>query len=359
MKWNNQLTTLLKVKYPIIQAPMLGITTPEMVAAVSNLQGLGSLPIGGLSPEKTLELIKQTKALTSCPFAVNLFSHDIPIADEQTFERMQDLVEKICVRNQMPYKRQMLKDFRFYSYKEQIDHILNEHLPIVSFTFGMLDTSTIKKFKKSGTILIGTATCLKEAQLLCNAGIDVITAQGIEAGGHRGTFLQDQPLPMIPLISLVSEISAHCDIPLIAAGSINSGKTIKTAFTTGALGVQIGTAFMASNESAAIPALKNYLKETSEEDSILTKAFSGRWARGLRNKFINEIEASGLVIPDYPIQNSVTTPIRTIAQKNNNKEFTNLWAGLAAHKTEMKPTATLFMELIKQTEEESQMFLSD
>jgi nitronate monooxygenase len=352
MKWENQLTELLNIKYPIIQAPMLGISTPEMVAAACNAQGLGSLPVGGLSPEKTLELIRKTKTLTTRPFAVNLFSHVISTPEKQTVERMQQLLEKICVVNGVAFQRQELEELRFYSYTEQIDCLLNEQIPIVSFTFGMLDTISIKKLKEKGTILIGTATCLKEAQLLADAGVDMISAQGIEAGGHRGTFLFDEPLPMIEMTSLVSELTAHINKPIIAAGGISNGQTIKAAMSAGAMGVQIGTAFIASDESSAIQAFKNYLKDTTEADSILTRAFSGRWARGLSNKFIKEVESSGLEIPDYPIQNSLTTPIRTSAQQNNNKEFTNLWAGLAAATAEMKSTEEIFKKLIKKTEEE-------
>ncbi len=351
MKWENQLTQLLKINYPIIQAPMLGITTPEMVAAVCNAQGLGSLPVGGLSPEKTVELIRKTKALTQKPFAVNLFSHAIPTPDKQKVERMQQLLEKICVANGMAFKKQDLESLRFYSYTEQIDCILNEHIPIVSFTFGMLDAESIKKLKEKGTILIGTATCLKEAQLLADAGIDMITAQGIEAGGHRGTFLQQEPLPMIGMMHLVAELTAHINKPIIAAGGICNGETIKAAMAAGAMAVQIGTAFIASNESAAIPAFKNQLKDIANRDSVLTKAFSGRWARGLSNTFIKEVEASGIEIPEYPLQNSLTTAIRTNSQQNNNIEFTNLWAGLTAASAQMKPSSEIVLTLIKQTEE--------
>jgi len=351
MKWGNQLTQTLKVDYPVIQAPMLGFTTPEMVAAISNQRGLGSLPVGGLSPEKTLELIRKTKALTPHPFAINLFSHTIPKPDKQKCARMQELLEKICLENGIAYKKQSLEDVRFYNYTEQVECILNENIPIVSFTFGALDTQTIKTFKQRGVTLIGTATSLKEAQLLDNIGINMIAAQGIEAGGHRGTFLENEPLPMVSAMQLVSQLTRHINKPIIAAGGINTGETIKAAFALGAQGVQIGTAFIASEESSAIPSFKSYLKHSTDNDSVLTKAFSGRWARGLKNKFIAEVEASGLEIPPYPIQNSLTAPLRNAAQQNNNKEFTNLWAGLGASKAETKPIAELFLKLIRQAEE--------
>lgn len=351
MKWQNHLTRTLKINYPIVQAPMLGVTTPEMVAEISNQGGLGSLPVGGLSPDKSIDLIRKTKALTNSPFAVNLFANFIPKPDKQEFETMQNLLENICFQNGLSFKAQLLEEIKFHSYTEQIDVLLKENIPIVSFTFGVLNNEAVKAFKERGVILSGTATCLKEAKILDDAGIDIITTQGIEAGGHRGTFLDDDPLPMVGLMSLIPQLAAHIYKPILAAGGINDGRTIKAALLLGASGVQIGTAFIGSDESAAIASYKTALQNASDTDSILTRSFTGRWARGLRNKFITEVEKSGVKIPDYPIQGSLTSPIKTVAQEQDNKEFTNLWAGQSAFKTQIKPIADIFIHLIKQTEE--------
>ncbi|MEP6949666.1 MAG: nitronate monooxygenase [Ginsengibacter sp.] len=352
MKWENEVTRTLKIKYPIVQAPMLGVTTPEMVAAISNQGGLGSLPVGGLSPEKTKDLIQKTKALTASPFAVNLFANRLPKnPDKIKFDLMQDLLVQICRNNDLCFERRSFDSLQFYSYTEQIDCLLGENIPVVSFTFGTLDSESIRALKERGIILIGTATCLKEAKILDQIGIDIVTAQGIEAGGHRGTFLENEPLSAIGLISLIPQLVERISRPILAAGGINDGKTIKAAFILGAQGVQPGTAFIASDESGAIPSYKKYLRDAVDTDSILTRSLSGRWARGLKNKFITEIEKSELLIPEYPIQVSLTSAIRIAAQQQNNREFTTLWAGQSAFKSEMKPIVEIFTKLIKETEE--------
>jgi nitronate monooxygenase len=352
MQWENELTKTLRLKYPIVQAPMLGVTTPEMVAAISDLGGLGSLPVGGLPPEKTIELIKQTKSLTQSPFAVNLFANPLPEKPgKETFEGMQDLIEKISIDNAFNYERLAFDSLKYHSYLDQIDCLLSERIPIVSFTFGTLDSNSIKAFKQQGTVLIGTATCLKEAEILAEIGIDIITAQGIEAAGHRGTFLDNQPLPMIGSMSLIPQLANKIKKPVIAAGGINDGRTIKAAFTLGAQAVQIGTAFIASNESAAMESYKEALQNANDVDTVLTKAVSGRWARGIKNKLITAVEQSGIDIPPYPIQGSLTQQMRTQAQQQNNKQFTSLWAGQSASKSLMKPAAEIFKQLVKETEE--------
>ena len=352
MKWENELTDALKIRYPIVQAPMLGVTTPEMVASISNRGGLGSLPVGGLSPENTIDLIRRTKKLTTAPFAVNLFSDRVQKKSVNLLlEPMQDLLTQICLENGFSPARQPFEPAKFYSYADQIECLLNEHIPVVSFTFGVLESEFITAFKKQGTVLIGTATCLKEAGILDRAGIDIITAQGIEAGGHRGTFLEDEPLPMIGLMALIPPLVANIQKPIIAAGGIHDGRSIKAAQILGAKGVQLGTAFIASEESAAIPTYKEALRHAMDTDTVLTKAISGRWARGLKNKFIAKVEESGIEIPAYPIQGSLTSSIRMESQKQNNKEFTSLWAGQSASKSAMKPAAEIFLQLIKETEE--------
>lgn len=351
MKWQNELTDILRIQYPVVQAPMLGVTTPEMVAAISDQGGLGSLPLGGLSPDKTLSLIRRTKELTSKPFAVNLFTYDIPAINVEQASVMQDFLERLCTAHHLTFEKQAIDDFRFYSYLEQIDLVLSENIPIVSFTFGIPDDKIIEAFHSQGVTLIGTATCVREALILDQKGIDMIAVQGIEAGGHRGTFIADEPLPQIGTMSLVPEIARRLSRPVLAAGGIKDGRTVRASFALGAKAVQIGTAFIASHESAAILSYKAALQNASDRDSILTRAFSGRWARGLRNTLMTEVENSGLAIPPYPIQNSLTTLLRAVAQKADNKEFTNLWAGQSASGAETKPVAEIFQRIIRETEE--------
>ena len=357
MIWQNRLTQLLGIQYPIIQAPMLGVTSPEMVAAIANLGGLGSLPVGGLSPEKTLELIKKTKTLTNRPFAVNLFVHDIPEIDISAAEKMTTYLQRLSSEQHLDCASPSVESLKFHSYTEQIQVLLDEQIPIVSFTFGVLTDEIIAQFKARGVVLIGTATCVKEAVFLEQKGIDAITAQGIEAGGHRGTFLtsSNQPIPQVGSMSLIPQIVDHVAVPVLASGGIGDGRTIKAAFILGAEAVQIGSAFIASTESLAISAYKESLQGAQDTDSVLTRTFSGRWARGLDNQFMRkmsaEIERSGLAVPEYPIQNSLTTTLRGVAQKQNNAQFTNLWAGQSASQAQMKSSAFIFNDLIQQVEQ--------
>lgn len=350
MVWNNQLTDLLKVYYPVVQAPMLGVTSPEMVAAVSNAGGLGSLPVGGLSPEKTLELIQKVKLLTDKPFAVNLFAHSIPEYDIQEAEAMRRFLEEL--KNEHGFSAEIPEPggLKFYTYKEQIAVLIEESVPVVSFTFDIPDADSLLQLKQNGIVLIGTATCVDEAIALEQNGVHAITLQGIEAGGHRGSFLNNA-LPQVGLMALVPMAAKAVQLPLIASGAINSGATVKAAFALGAVGVQIGTAFIASTESTAIPYYKQALATAKDTDSAITTAFSGRGARGIYNAFMHLTEKSGIGIPPYPVQNSLTGALRAEAQKRNYGAFTNLWAGqAAAMNSQDKSSADIFLDIIRDTE---------
>ncbi|UUC45066.1 NAD(P)H-dependent flavin oxidoreductase [Flavobacterium cerinum] len=350
MTRNHLITEKLQIRYPIVQAPMLGVTTPEMVAAIANEGGLGSLPVGGLSPEKTTELIRKTKQLTSYPFAVNLFAHTIPDITIAEAQQMQEYLSELGRKNGLEFPAQSIEKLVFYSYKSQIDILIAEQIPIVSFTFGIPDDESLLKLKANGILLIGTATCLEEALILDKKNIDIITAQGIEAGGHRGTFLDTIPLPQVSVMALVPQIVGRINKPVLASGAINDGNTIRAALAMGASGVQIGTAFIASSESMAIPTYKQAVLNAKDTDSTLTRTFSGRWARGLQNQFMSALDHSGLTPLPYPIQNSLTTPLRQVAQQHNNNNFTNMWSGQSAPKIQLPDCAAIFRELVRQTE---------
>lgn len=339
------ITQLLNIQYPIVQAPMLGITTPEMVAAVANNGGLGSLPVGGLSPEKTQDLINKTKTLTDKPFAVNLFAHEPQSVDIEKASAMQMYLTELGTRYELSFETPNPASLTFYSYKDLIDILIAEDIKIVSFTFGILSNDIITRLKAKGTVLIGTATSVKEAVLLEQNGVDAITAQGIEAGGHRGSFTE--PLPQVGLMALLPQMADVVKVPILASGAINDSRTMKAAFALGASGVQIGTAFITAHESLAIPSYKKRLQIAIDTDTQLTNTFSGRWARGITNTFIKETETYGLSIPPYPVQNSLTSAIRAKAQQADNNEMTNMWAGQAVTNIKEASTREIFMDLVK------------
>ncbi len=338
---------LLQLKYPIIQAPMLGITTPEMAAAISNEGGLGSLPVGGLSPETAYDLIQKTKQLTNKPFAVNLFAHKLTSYSENDVHLMAAFLVELAKKRGYELTESAITDFKFYTYADQIDVLIKENIKIVNFTFGCLDKESVRLLKNNGAILIGTATCLEEALFLENEEIDMVCLQGIEAGAHRGTFIEQQTLPQLNLLYLISQVKDKIKLPVIAAGGIDSSEKISEVLRMGAVAAQIGTAFLGSAESLAIESFKNRLSSAKDKDTVLTRAFSGRWARGIRNEMMTAIETSGLSIPPYPVQNSLTAKFRKLAQDANDSEYTSLWVGQSVNTTKRGFSKDIFQQLLK------------
>ncbi|HEY9257115.1 nitronate monooxygenase family protein [Chitinophaga sp.] len=349
MEWKNELTRKLGITYPLIQAPMLGITTPAMVAAVSNSGGLGSLPVGGLPPEKVTALIREVKGLTQQPFAVNLFTYE-PASwhDRKVFDDMQEFLQFLCGANGLAAPPVNFDEVPFYSWRSQLPALIAAGVKYVSFTFGMPDAEGFALLKEHKIWLMGTATSVEEAVALKAAGADAIIAQGIEAGGHRGSFLPGE-LPKIGTLALVPSVIDRVRIPVIAAGGIMDGRGVAAAKMLGAAAVQTGSIYLRANESAATPAHKAALAGITDTDTLLTRAFSGRWARGVRNTLITEVEASGLPISGYPYQDALTQPIRKVARELDNPAFINMWAGQAAGKARAWSTADIFAELVRET----------
>jgi len=241
MNWQNSITKLLDIKYPIIQAPMFGVSTPDMVAAASKANCLGSLALGDMNGSDCSKLIRATKQLTNKNFAVNIFVHQIPkVTDElrNNYDKTKNFLQQLAKQNHLEVEFPNLEDIKLNSYHEQIDVMIAEDCKIVSFTFGNLDSESIEKLKNNGTILIGTCTSVNEALILENSGIDIICVQGIEAGGHRGSF-DNYNIPQIGGLSLLFQAYDAVKIPIIYAGGIYNERTLLAAQTLGAQGFQI------------------------------------------------------------------------------------------------------------------------
>ncbi|MCW1963796.1 NAD(P)H-dependent flavin oxidoreductase [Chryseobacterium viscerum] len=351
MFWPDTISKKLGIKYPVIQAPMFGVSTVHMVAAVAKADCLGSLALGDLSADQSVELIRETKKLTDKPFAANIFVHQIPeVTDalKENFVKTKQFLEQLARENNIVVNLPDLEVISINGYHEQVDAIIEENCKILSFTFGNLDDQSIQKLKDNGVTLIGTCTCVNEALQLEKSGIDIICVQGIEAGGHRGSF-EAEHIPQIGGLSLLSQVYDHVNIPLIYAGGIYGAKTLKAVKDLGALGFQVGNLLLASQESALQPFEKEKLKRVKEEEIVLTKSFSGRYARGVKNQFIETVENSEYILP-YPYQNKLTNALRKAAKSLQNPEFVGIWVGQSIHQYSELSTEEILKNLIKECE---------
>lgn len=234
--------------------------------------------------------------------------------------------------------------------EEQIAVIIEEKVPICSFTFGIPANHLIAELKKEQITLIGTATTVEEAILNEAAGMDLIVAQASEAGGHRGTFHHDDKDAMIGAMSLIPQMVDHVNLPVVAAGGIMDGRGVLAALTLGAEGVQMGTAFLTTEESGAHPLHKKIITESAEDHLVMTKGVSGKSARGVKNEFTEKMAGLEDEILPYPLQNSLTAPLRKEAGKQKQTEFMSLWAGQSPRLSKLQTVGTLMENLITEIE---------
>lgn len=348
--WNETvLTKLLDIQYPIIQAPMAGgATTPQLIAAVSNCGGLGSLGAGYLSADAIKLEIKRIRMLTKKIFSVNLFA---PQAHDTNLEQMQVACDAInmCSSDLNAAVAPMPGPYA-PSFEEQISVVLEEKVPVVSFTFGVPRSDIVNDLKSNGTLVMATATTLTEAVFLQENSFDIIVVQGSEAGGHRGSFLDTAEDSLYPIVDLVGQIIKKTELPLIASGGIMNGEAIGRLINLGASGVQLGTAFLCCRETGIPMSYKKLLLNQRIDTTVLTRSFSGKLARGINNKFIRCMENKSASILDYPIQNLLTSRMRKKAKQSGNTDYMSLWAGQAVFLSRALDAQDLFENLVNETE---------
>ncbi|SER89498.1 nitronate monooxygenase family protein [Psychrobacillus sp. OK032] len=349
----NELTNLLKIDNPIIQAPMAGgITTSALVAAVSNNGALGMIGAGYLSPVQLRDQIREVKQLTTKNFGVNLFVPSNFEVIENHIEEANSLLDKY--RTQLKVEQELeafpcMKEM-LQVYNEQVQIIVEEKVRVCSFTFGVPSMEQITLLKQQGVILIGTATTVTEAIAIEKLGMDAVVVQGSEAGGHRGNFISRHEEGMIGVMSLIPQVADQVTIPVIAAGGIMDGRGLIAALSLGAKAVQMGTAFLTCVESGAHPLHKEAILQAKDEDTTLTNAFSGKWARGISNTFTKEMHEYEANIPNFPIQNTLTQSIRKASASQNNKEYMSLWSGQSPTLAKNETVEALIQRTIKQAE---------
>ena len=333
-------------KFPVIQGPMAGgACTPELVAAVSNAGGLGSLAGSLLKPEAIRNEVARIRALTDKPFLINLFILDSPTPSAEEVDRAVGLLELIWRSigwNDLPRPATWCEDFQ-----AQFDTVLALRPAAASFTFGILDPRQMERLHDAGIVVIGTVTTVEEALAWEAVGADAVVASGIEAGGHRGTFLGPQEEATLPAKALWKEVAEAVEIPVIAAGAVMTGVDISEALALGAKAVQMGSAFLVCDESGIHPVYKEALLAVGDDEPTrLTRAFSGRYARGLENRFMREMECVEKQFPAYPVQNALTLSIRAEAAQRGDPGLMSLWAGADIRRARPMPVAKLMQTLV-------------
>lgn len=347
------LCKLLGIDYPIIQAGMAGgSTTVELIVNVCNAGGLGSLGAAYMKPEAIRKAIRDIKQQTNRPFAVNLFCVNDVVDQNEDKHEVQKVLNQIG--KQLGIAENSIQFQTTDLFEEQFQVLIEENVPIISTAFGVLPSTKMETAKQRGMKVISMVTTVKEAILAENAGVDVIVAQGSEAGGHRSTFdIREYPQGAnIGTFSLIPQVVANVNVPVVAAGGIMDGRGLVAALALGAQGVQMGTRFLGATESGIHPLYKRALFESTEDQTVITKNFSGRPARGIKNNFIKEFDESGVKPLSFPVQNAATRTIRDEASKQGNIEYMSLWAGQGLRlMNEENNVATIMKNLLDEASE--------
>jgi nitronate monooxygenase len=342
----NDATRRLGIRYPIIQGPFGGgLSTTTLAATVANLGGLGSYGAHILAPDEIGRVTDEIRALTPQPFALNLW-----VSDHDPGGRELDAVEFARVtRIFAPYFDELGVPLpeppaRFHHrFDEQVEALIAAAPPVFSFVFGMPDADMLLRCKRRGIVTIGTATSIAEARLLDERGVDLIVATGFEAGGHRPSFLDRAEESLMGTFALTQLVADRVAAPVIAAGGIADARGIRAAQALGAQAVQIGTAFLACAESGASAEHRAMLFSDAAQHTVLTRAFSGRLARGVRNRWVAEMATADL--PPFPAQNWFVSQLRSAAIKAGRTDLVSLWSGQVAPNLRHRSAVALMREL--------------
>ena len=343
----NAFLETLGIEHPIILAPMAGGPgTPELAAAVANAGGLGSLGCAYETAEQAATTIRRTRELSGKPINVNLFAGGFEGAAQVDPQPMLAILAE--VHRELGLQPPSLPAVPANRFAEQLEAVLEARPEVFSFTFGIPNPKDISLLRSRGILVLGTATTLAEARLLQEAGVDGIVAQGAEAGAHRGTFAGPFEAAMVPTFALVRQICAAISVPVIASGGLMDGRDIRRALEAGASAAQLGTVFLASPECGASPSYKKAILSAKSDTTVITGAYSGRPARGLRNKFIALLEGKEEAILPFPLQNALTRPMRAASASRGEEGFLSLWAGQGVTRARSLPAGELVRTMVEE-----------
>jgi NAD(P)H-dependent flavin oxidoreductase YrpB (nitropropane dioxygenase family) len=333
----------LGVRLPVIAAPMAGgATTTAMVTAAAGADSIGLLAAGYKTAESLQSEIATVRA-ASIPFGVNVFApNPVPI-DAGTYRRYAAALQPEADRFGLTLPADPVDDDDAFDAK--VDLLRSDPVPIVSFTFGLPAVDVIRALQKAGTTVVQTVTSLQEAEVAAAAGVDMLAVQASVAGGHSGTFTPDRMPAPVPLTELVARITESVRLPVIAAGGLATADDVTAVLHAGASAAAVGTVLLRAEESGASATHKAALADPSRTETVLTRAFTGRPARGLRNQFIDRFEASAPL--GYPAVHHLTSPLRKAAAAAGEADLVHLWAGTGFRHAAEKPTAEILTGLAR------------
>lgn len=337
----------LGLRLPVIQAPMAGVATPALAAAVSNAGALGSIGVATLNAAAAREMIRAFKALSSGPLNVNVFCHRPPVADARRdrawLERLAPELERFGVRTP-PVLRELWSSF--VADDAMLKMLCDERPAVVSFHLGLPSPEQVAALRRAGIVLLATATNTEEGRAVVEAGIDAVVAQGFEAGGHRGVFDPDAPDAELTTGVLTRLLVREVDLPVISAGGVMDGEGVAACLKLGASAVQLGTAFVSCPESSADEGFRAALIGPPARRTVMTRVISGRPARSLANRFTAlGAEVGRAEIPDYPLAYDVGKALNAAAKARGETGFGAHWAGQGAPLSRVLPAAELVAAL--------------
>jgi len=349
----NRLTAKLGIEYPIIQGPLGGLSSQRLTAAVSNFGGLGSFGAHALTPEAIKDVIAQIRSLTSKPFAMNLWvsmeDEGAQTSDENAFNRsLAPLAAHIAA---LGASRPTFKPYSPARFEDQARVLIDAKVPVFSFIFGIPPREVLEECRAKNIVTIGTATTPEESAALQEAAVDAIVASGFEAGGHRGSFLRSPEDSLTGTLSLVPQITDKVKVPVIAAGGIADARGVIAALALGAEGVQMGTVFLACEESGANLLHRQTLREKKAGHTALTKGFTGRLARGIHNRLLQELNQDATAILPYPLQRSLVRNLAIPAEAAGRSDLLPLWAGQSANLSTCTDVSSFLTALVEETSE--------
>ncbi|MDN4597281.1 NAD(P)H-dependent flavin oxidoreductase [Leifsonia virtsii] len=344
------LTSLLGIETPLVLGPFGGMSSVELTATVSEIGGLGSFGLYGLGPDRIAEVARELRERTSRPFALNLW---LPLRrpgeaapgegfDRGDYDRAVDALRPLFEEAGAEVPGWPVAPLPGFDL--QLEAALAARPAVLSFVFGVPSPELVEEAHRRGIRVVGTATTVPEAVALQEGGVDAVVASGAEAAGHRPSFLADPESSLVGSFSLIPQVVDAVDVPVIAAGGIADRRGVAAAFALGASAVQVGSAFLATRQSVAPAVHRDRIRSAQAHETVLTRAMSGRSARGLPNRAVRTIERSGAIAP-FPLQNILTGVFRRAASQQGEADLLSLWMGQSAGLARHDDAVEVFAEL--------------